>query len=98
LPCTAYLVAIIVIAYALSPVDLIPDCIPVIGYLDELLLLPAGIWLAIYLIPDPLWQSCREKALAHPIQLPENRTAAIIVVLCWLALLSLLLWLWLGSN
>ncbi|WP_241697815.1 YkvA family protein [Mariprofundus sp. NF] len=97
-PWLATAIAIVVVAYALSPIDLIPDFIPVIGYLDDLLLVPAGIWLAIHLIPDPIWQLCREEALRHPMQLPKNRRAAIAVIICWLLLLALLLWLWLEPN
>ena len=96
-PWIAAAVAIAVVAYALSPIDLIPDFIPVIGYFDDLLLVPAGIWLAIHLIPDPIWQACREEALKHPFAMPKNRTAAIVVVLLWL-LLALLLWLWLRTD
>ncbi|NWF36116.1 YkvA family protein [Mariprofundus sp. KV] len=97
-PRLAKTIAIIVVVYALSPIDLIPDFIPVIGYLDDLLLVPAGIWLAIHLIPDPIWQACREEALRHPMQLPINRTAAIFVVIFWLIILALLLWLWLEPD
>ena len=48
--------------YALSPIDLIPDFIPVIGHLDDLLLVPLGLWLTISLVPEPVWKECREKA------------------------------------
>ena len=97
-PWLAKTIAIIVVTYALSPIDLIPDFIPVIGYLDDLLLVPAGLWLAIKLIPDPIWKACRAEALRHPMQLPRNRTAAIFVVICWLIILILLLWLWLEPD
>ena len=53
-PLLAKLLAVFVVGYALSPIDLIPDFIPVLGLLDDLVLLPAGIWLALQLIPDPL--------------------------------------------
>ena len=96
-PWLAAAIAVAVVAYALSPIDLIPDFIPVIGYLDDLLIVPAGIWLAIHLIPDPVWQACREKALKDPFTMPKNRTAAAVVVLLWL-LLALLLWLWLRTD
>nr|WP_232710347.1 YkvA family protein [Mariprofundus aestuarium] len=96
-PWLAAAIAVAVVAYALSPIDLIPDFIPVIGYLDDLLIVPTGIWLAIHLIPDPVWQACREKALKDPFTMPKNRTAAAVVVLLWL-LLALLLWLWLRTD
>lgn len=83
-----------VVAYALSPIDLIPDFIPVIGYLDDLLLLPMGIWLAIKLVPAEVMQDCRARAqdgmgTAGSI----NRTAGVVIVIIWLALATLgILW------
>ena len=59
-PTLAKIVIGVVVAYALSPIDLIPDFIPVIGYLDDLLLLPLGIWLAIRLMPQIVWKECQE--------------------------------------
>lgn len=73
-----------VVAYALSPIDLIPDFIPIIGYLDDLLLLPLGIWLAIKLIPDSVWAECQRSAQQHVPALPQNRYAVIIIVGIWL--------------
>ena len=61
-PILAKFVVVIVVAYALSPIDLIPDFIPIVGYVDDLLLLPIGIWIAVRLIPDEIWQDCRERA------------------------------------
>ena len=61
-PIMAKLVAGLTVGYALSPIDLIPDFIPVLGYLDDLLLVPAGIWLAIRLIPADLMRSFRQDA------------------------------------
>lgn len=51
-----------VVGYALSPVDLIPDFIPVLGWLDDLVLVPAGFWLAVKMIPPDVWEDCRRKA------------------------------------
>lgn len=61
-PCYAKAMAGLVAAYALSPVDLIPDFIPVLGYLDDLIMLPLGIWLAVKMVPEEVWAECREKA------------------------------------
>ncbi|ATX82394.1 Uncharacterized membrane protein YkvA, DUF1232 family [Mariprofundus ferrinatatus] len=97
-PWLAGMIAAAVVAYALSPIDLIPDFIPVIGYLDDLLLVSAGIWLAIYLIPDHVWKACRDEAIRNPIRLPKNRSAAVFVVLFWILLLALLLSLLLHSE
>ena len=92
-PLLPKILIVIVVAYALSPIDLIPDFIPVIGYLDDLLLLPLGIWLAIRLIPDTLWEECQHAAQQHVLNLPRNRCAAIIIVIIWLiAIIGFGLW------
>ena len=79
-----------VVAYALSPIDLIPDPIPVLGYLDDLVLLPLGIWFAIRLIPHEVFQDCRDKALSMNSPLPRNWWAAGADILLWLAALILI--------
>ena len=75
-PALARIVALATAAYALSPIDLIPDFVPVLGLLDDLILVPAGLWLARYLIPPDL--------------LAEFRAAAVIAV--WLAGAAIALW------
>jgi uncharacterized membrane protein YkvA (DUF1232 family) len=75
----------ILVAYALSPIDLIPDFIPVLGYLDDLVLIPLGIVLAIKLIPDPVLIECRAQAALLQGK-PVNRLAAFIIILIWLGL------------
>ena len=82
-PFAAKCLIIIVVAYALSPIDLIPDFIPVLGYLDDLLLLPTGIYLSIKLIPEPLWQEFQAKAEQRHLNLPKNRQAAMVIGLFW---------------
>ena len=73
-----------VVGYALSPVDLIPDFIPVLGYLDDLILVPLGIYLALKLIPDPVMQSCRSRAkILLARGRPRNRIAAAVIVGLW---------------
>ena len=93
-PWFAKLLAGAVVAYAFSPIDLIPDFIPVIGYLDDMLLLPLGIWLAIALVPIEVMQDCRLQSEASVwANRPVNRTAAVIIVIIWLALAALgMLW------
>ena len=81
-PWHAKAVAIIVAAYALSPIDLIPDFIPIIGYLDDILLVPLGILLAIWLIPASLMVEFRKKA-DELEKRPVSRIAAVLVVLAW---------------
>lgn len=79
------LVAGLVAAYALSPIDLIPDFIPVLGYLDDLLIVPLGIVLAVRLMPAALMAECRARG-AELAKRPTSRAAAIFVVAVWLAL------------
>ena len=89
-PRLARLIAATLAAYAFSPIDLIPDFIPVLGYLDELILLPLGIAAAIRLIPPWLMSEFRTRAAAE-LERPTSRIAAIVIVLFWLtggALLS----------
>lgn len=82
-PLSAKLISVLVVAYALSPIDLIPDFIPVIGYLDDLLIVPLGILLAVRLIPVPLIAEFRLLAASHG-RLPKNRAGAMAVVCIWL--------------
>jgi uncharacterized membrane protein YkvA (DUF1232 family) len=72
-----------VAAYALSPIDLIPDAIPVLGYLDDLVLLPIGIYLAIKLVPSDVMADCRRQARA--LDRRVSRVAAAMVVAAWVA-------------
>ena len=79
-----------IVAYALSPIDLIPDFVPVLGYLDDLILLPLGIALAIRLIPPPVLAECRVRAteaLEH--SRPVSRAAGAVVVAVWITLAGL---------
>jgi len=95
-PWYARLLAVVVVAYAFSPIDLIPDFIPILGYLDDLILIPLGIWVILRLIPPSVLAECREKAEAiDSQQKPISWIAAGIIVLIWL-LLGILAVLWLG--
>ena len=85
-------IAVAVVAYAVSPIDLIPDFIPVLGQLDDLLLLPLGVALAVRLTPPALWARCLQEAEAGADRLPHLLWGAALIVLCWLALLGLLMW------
>jgi uncharacterized membrane protein YkvA (DUF1232 family) len=90
IPWYAKVFAACVIGYLFSPVDLIPDFIPVLGYLDDLVLVPLGITLAIKMIPKALWEECREKAQQTLSQdKPRNWAAAGIIIAIWLLLLAL---------
>ena len=89
-PWYARLFAACVVGYAFSPIDLIPDPIPVLGYLDDLVLVPLGIAIALKMIPSPVMTECREKARAAMAQgQPTNWTAAAVIVAIWLLLAAL---------
>jgi uncharacterized membrane protein YkvA (DUF1232 family) len=85
-PLYAKLCALVIVAYALSPIDLIPDFIPVLGYLDDLVLIPAGIVLLIKMMPKDVLEECRRKAEKDPATSGVKSWAgAIIIVLLWIA-------------
>lgn len=94
-PLGAKLLAGLVAAYALSPIDLIPDFIPVLGYLDDLLIVPAGIWLAIRLIPEPVMAELRAQALER--DRPTSRAGLLLVVAIW-AWLAWAAWTWWSAR
>ena len=83
-PWYAKTLAACVAAYALSPIDLIPDMIPVLGQLDDLILVPLGIYLAIRLIPPEVVAECRARAAAKDSTLPRNWRAAAAIIIIWL--------------
>ena len=86
-PWYARIFAACVVAYAFSPIDLIPDPIPVLGYLDDLILIPLGIALAVKMIPAPVLAECREKARAvMQSGKPVNWIAAGVIIAIWLLL------------
>lgn len=73
----------VVLAYALSPLDLIPDFIPILGIVDDLVLLPGLIWLAVRLIPADALERAKQKAQDEPLQLDKNWFAAFVICLLW---------------
>jgi uncharacterized membrane protein YkvA (DUF1232 family) len=86
-PWYARLFAAVVVGYAFSPIDLIPDPIPVIGYLDDLVLVPLGAYLAVKLIPKEVMAESREKAREVLAQgKPVNKLAAVIIVFIWITI------------
>ncbi len=88
-PRAAKWVAFAVIAYAVSPIDLIPDFIPVLGFLDELLLLPLGVALVVRLTPSAVWQDCLTQAQASSEKLPRLWWGALAVLATWFIVLGL---------
>jgi uncharacterized membrane protein YkvA (DUF1232 family) len=79
------LLILIAVGYALSPIDLIPDCIPVLGLLDDMILLPLLLWLARRLTPTSVLERARERADNEPLMLPRSIGAAVFVGVTWLA-------------
>lgn len=91
-PRAAKLVALGVLAYAVSPIDLIPDFIPVLGQLDDLILLPLGVALAVKLTPKPLWEARLREAELSRDQLPKLWWGAAAIVALWVLLFGLFVW------
>ena len=91
-PWYAKAAAAVVAAYTLSPIDLIPDFIPVLGYLDDLIIVPLGILLVVRLIPAPLMAEFREEA-ARRERLPKSRAGLAIIAAMWIAAAAFLAWL-----
>ena len=84
-PWYAKALAVVIVAYAFSPIDLIPDFIPILGYLDDLVLIPVGVIAVRALVPAPVLDECRERA-ARMDEKPTNRVAAVVIVALWLGL------------
>ncbi len=87
MPVLPKIIILFTIGYALSPIDLIPDFIPILGYLDDLLILPVLITLSIKLIPHEIMEESRKKAENQPLQLKKNWFFAIVFVLIWIIVL-----------
>jgi uncharacterized membrane protein YkvA (DUF1232 family) len=90
-PVLARIFAACVVGYAFSPIDLIPDPIPVLGYLDDLVLIPLGVTLALKMIPPEVMADSREKAAEIIRQgKPINRVAALVIIAIWLVLAAIM--------
>jgi uncharacterized membrane protein YkvA (DUF1232 family) len=83
--------AALVLGYALSPIDLIPDFIPILGYVDDLVIIPAGIALLLKMIPKEILEECRERARAYPGGKVKNWVAGTIIILIWIVALGITL-------
>jgi uncharacterized membrane protein YkvA (DUF1232 family) len=75
--------ALAVVGYALSPIDLIPDFIPVLGYLDDLIIVPLGVWLVLSLIPEDVMIACRARA-DEAVMGPHGKIAAFVIIAIWI--------------
>ena len=91
-PWYAKVFAACVVGYLFSPIDLIPDFIPVLGYLDDLILVPLGITLALKMIPKTVWDECREEAQKTLSQdMPRNWVAASFIIAIWILVVALVI-------
>ncbi|WP_339673413.1 YkvA family protein [Dasania marina] len=98
MPILVRLLAIMVAAYALSPIDLIPDFIPVIGYLDDLIIIPIGLALVIRFTPPKVMESAQLKA-AQAAEKPVSYSAAVFCLIIWVIILYFFMrWLFLAYN
>jgi uncharacterized membrane protein YkvA (DUF1232 family) len=92
-PWYAKALALLVVGYALSPIDLIPDFIPVLGYLDDLVLIPLGFMLVIRLIPAEVLADCRRQAAELVGRATRaGKIAAVVIVVIWILIAGLILW------
>ena len=99
-PWYAKALGVFVVAYALSPIDLIPDFIPVLGYVDDILLLPGLIWLTIRLLPPEIVAECRTQAdewMQANGSKPSSRAGVALIVVLWLAI-GAAAWSWFRSH
>ncbi|MDO6601503.1 YkvA family protein [Arenibacter palladensis] len=85
-PWTAKAIIVIILGYALSPIDLIPDFIPILGLLDDLILLPLGIYLAIKLIPKEVLETSRILAKTYQWERKKSVMAVLIIALIWIGI------------
>lgn len=90
-PRAAKILAAVIAAYALSPIDLIPDVIPVLGLLDDLVLVPLGVALVVRMIPHDVWNECLAAARQR-MELPRSRAGLLLVLGTWAAAIAVLAW------
>jgi uncharacterized membrane protein YkvA (DUF1232 family) len=76
-----------VVAHTFSPIDLIPDFIPVLGYLDDLIITPGGLWLAVRMIPPEVLAEAREKVATSGLDRSVGRIGAVLIVVMWIVIL-----------
>jgi len=83
-PWYAKVLIFFVVAHTFSPIDLIPDFIPILGYLDDLIITPGGLWLAVRLIPPEVMADARAAAASTSVDRSVGRTGALLIVLVWI--------------
>jgi uncharacterized membrane protein YkvA (DUF1232 family) len=84
-----------VIAHTFSPIDLIPDFIPVLGYMDDLIITPGGLWLAVRLIPPEVMADARSAVVARSIDGNVGKVGAVLIILIWIITIAGLIYLFL---
>ena len=93
-PWYAKVLAAAIVAYALSPIDLIPDVIPILGYLDDLIIIPLGIAVVLRMIPAEVLEECRVRAQSELAgSRPVSRTAAAVIIMLWILSIAFTAWL-----
>jgi uncharacterized membrane protein YkvA (DUF1232 family) len=90
-PLIARFLAIFVAAYALSPIDLVPDFIPIFGWIDDLIIVPIGLWAVRKLVPSDIWARCQAEA-ESAMERPSSRAGMVMILVIWAAALYLLYW------
>lgn len=90
-PLVARALAVAVAAYALSPIDLIPDFIPIFGWIDDLIIVPLGLWGVRKLVPPAIWAECHAEA-ETAMERPSSRAGMVMILAIWAAALYLLYW------
>jgi len=90
-PLYAKIFIIGVVGYVVSPLDLIPEFFPVIGYLDDLIILSAGIYFTVKMIPDDVWNDCKKRAVSEPIDRKLKWLGTFLIALIYFFIISLLL-------
>jgi len=94
------MLSVIAVLYALSPIDLIPDFVPVLGYVDDALILPALIWLVVWMLPEHVVSQCRQRAdewMASQGQKPKSYAGAMVIIAIWI-LAAYFCWRWLAGT
>ncbi len=97
-PWYAKVLSLIIVGYALSPIDLIPDFIPILGYLDDMVLIPLGIMIVIRMIPAEIMAECRQKSETMVGRATRaGKIAAVVIVMIWIMTAALVVWLIIGT-